>query len=69
MALELLIRDQEPAKFERAALRWHARHCREVKAIETGEALAVLALLGMLAGKREKAGRASARGAALPPWN
>jgi hypothetical protein len=54
VALLLLIRDQEPSKFERAALRWHARFCREAKAIAPGEALAVLALLEMLGGKRGK---------------
>jgi hypothetical protein len=55
LELLLLIRDQEAAKFERAALRWHARYCHEVRVLDGNEALAVLALLGMLAGKRAKA--------------
>jgi hypothetical protein len=54
LALLLLIAEHEPAKFERAALRWHARFCREAKDIPPGEALAVLALLGLLCGTRAK---------------
>lgn len=54
-ALELVLllgRDRADAKFQRAALRWHARYCRENKDVEAGEAQAVLALLTMLAGPR-----------------
>jgi hypothetical protein len=55
LELLLLIRDQEPAKFERAALRWHARLCADVKTMPLGEALTVLALLEQLRGKRADA--------------
>jgi hypothetical protein len=44
LELCLLLRDKEPARFPRAALRWHGRLCREVS-VELGEGLAVLALL------------------------
>jgi hypothetical protein len=40
-----------PAKFPRAALRWHARLCREVD-VSLEEAQAVLAALVLLAGER-----------------
>ena len=38
--------------FERAALRWHGRYCREVVAVDLDEAQAVLACLAALRGPR-----------------
>jgi hypothetical protein len=38
--------------FERAALRWHARYCREIVAVDLDEAQAVLACLAALRGPR-----------------
>jgi hypothetical protein len=43
--LLLLILDAEPSRFERAALRWHGRYCREVTDVDLAEAQAVLACL------------------------
>jgi hypothetical protein len=55
-ALELvLLLVDDPRKFRRAALRWHARYCAEVRDVGFEEAQAVLACLGDLAGRRLKA--------------
>jgi hypothetical protein len=53
-ALELLvlILESEPSKFERAALRWHGRYCREVSDVDLAEAQAVLACLAGRRGTR-----------------
>ena len=54
-ALELvLLLVDEPGKFRRAALRWHARYCGEVSDVGFEEAQAVLACLAGLAGRRPK---------------
>jgi hypothetical protein len=45
LELTLLLADDEPERFERAAARWHARFLQEVKNVELREGLAVLALL------------------------
>jgi hypothetical protein len=50
--LLLLILDAEPSRFERAALRWHGRYCREVTDVDLAEAQAVLACLAGLRGER-----------------
>lgn len=50
LALCLLVREREPAKFPRLALRWHARFCTEVKDVGLDEARLVLELLAALAG-------------------
>ena len=50
LRLCLLLRDTE--LFERAALRWLGRYCREVVAVELDEAQAVLACLAALRGPR-----------------
>ena len=55
LELLLLIRDNEPAKFGRAALRWHGRFCRETLEVDFDEAQAVLAALGALRGSPAKA--------------
>jgi hypothetical protein len=49
-----------PKRFDRAALRWHARYCREVADVTLEEAQAVLALLAALKGQRAPAARALA---------
>jgi hypothetical protein len=53
LELCLLLRDKAPEKFPRAALRWHARLCREVD-VSLEEAQAVLAALVLLAGDRKR---------------
>jgi hypothetical protein len=52
LELCLLLREREPARFPRAALRWHGRYCREVD-VSLEEAQAVLAALILLAGERK----------------
>ena len=55
-ALELvLLLVDEPARFRRAALRWHARYCGDLPDVGFEEAQAVLACLAGLAGRRPKA--------------
>jgi D-serine deaminase-like pyridoxal phosphate-dependent protein len=42
-ALELcLLLTKQPARFERAALRWHGRYCRETRDVTFDEGVAVL---------------------------
>jgi hypothetical protein len=53
LELCLLIREKEPARYTRAALRWHGRYCREVDGTFE-EAQAVLAALALLAGDRKR---------------
>lgn len=53
LELCLLLRDRDPKRFDRAALRWHARYCREVADVKLAEGQAVLALLAAL--KKERA--------------
>jgi hypothetical protein len=52
LRLCLLLRSTD--LFERALLRWHARYCREVVAVDLDEAQAVLACLAALRGPRAK---------------
>jgi hypothetical protein len=49
LAISLVLLDVEPHRYGRAAARWHARFCLEVKGVELAEAGTVLALLGGLA--------------------
>ena len=53
LELCLLLRDKEPRRFPRAALRWHGRFCREVD-VSLEEAQAVLSALALLAGGRKQ---------------
>jgi hypothetical protein len=54
-ALELvLLLVDDPRRFRRAALRWHARYCAEVPNVGFEEAHAVLACLAGLADRRPK---------------
>ena len=50
LALCLLVREREPAKFPRLALRWHGRFCTEMKDIGLDEARLVLELLTAIGG-------------------
>ena len=52
LELLLLLHAKEPARFGRAALRWHGRYCREVSDVDLDEGQAVLAALSALRGKR-----------------
>jgi hypothetical protein len=52
LELCLLLRDKASDRYPRAALRWHARLCREVD-VSLEEAQAVLAALVLLAGERK----------------
>jgi hypothetical protein len=55
-ALELvLLLVDDPRRFRRAALRWHARYCGDLPDVCFEEAHAVLACLAGLAGRRPKA--------------
>ena len=59
-ALELvLLLVDDPRRFRRAALRWHARYCGELPDVGFEEAHAVLACLAGLAGRRPKAAAAA----------
>lgn len=59
LALCLLVRDREPARFARFALRWHARFCAETQGIELEDGRLVLDLLAAVAGPEpRRAGRA-----------
>ena len=51
----LLLCEREPRRYERAALRWHRRYCREVEGVSLDEGQAVLALLAALRGSRRPA--------------
>lgn len=67
-ALELvLLLVDEPGKFRRAALRWHARYCGEVSDVGLEEAQAVLACLAGLQVDAEIR-RERARRARQSPW-
>ena len=50
LALCLLVRDREPARFPRVALRWHSRFCVETPSVQLEDARVVLDLLSALAG-------------------
>jgi hypothetical protein len=55
LALLLLLARKDPTRFRQAALRWHARYCRELRVYDPGEAQVTLALLFMLAGPSSSA--------------
>jgi hypothetical protein len=54
LALCLLVRDREPAKFARVALRWHARFCAEVRGVDLESGRLVLDLLTALDGREAR---------------
>ena len=45
LELTLLLAEDEPEKYERAAARWHLRFAQEIPHVDLRESLAVLALL------------------------
>jgi hypothetical protein len=53
LAVCLLVRDREPAKFTRLALRWHARFCAETPAVDLETGRLVLDLLMAIGGATE----------------
>jgi hypothetical protein len=50
LALCLLVREREPAKFARLALRWHARFCAESESVTLEDARLILDLLTAVGG-------------------
>jgi len=48
LALCLLVRDREPARFARVALRWHARFCAETPGLQLADGRLALDLLSAL---------------------
>ena len=52
LELCLLLLDRDPPRFERAALRWHARYCHEIAGVSLDEGQAVLSLLAALRSSR-----------------
>ena len=55
LALCLLLVRSDPARYERAALRWHARLCREVPGLSIDEAALGLSALRALPGPAAEA--------------
>ena len=60
LALLPLLARKDLARFQRAALRWHARYCHELRVYDAGEAQATLALLFMLGPSSSAGARALA---------
>jgi hypothetical protein len=58
-ALELVLLVDDPRRFRRAPLRWHARYCAEIPDVGFKEANVVLARLAGLAGRPPKAAAAA----------
>jgi hypothetical protein len=52
LELTLLLAEEEDARYERAALRWHARFVFETKNVDIRESVAVLALLTAIPANR-----------------
>jgi hypothetical protein len=52
LELTLLLADGEDERYERAALRWHARFAYETKNVDLRESMAVLALLAAIPANR-----------------
>jgi hypothetical protein len=48
LELTLLLADRDPGKYERAALRWHARFVREVPKVGMRESQAIPSLLAIV---------------------
>jgi hypothetical protein len=60
-SLCLLVREREPARFARFALRWHARFCAETHQVGLEDGRLVLDLLAVC--RRSRAGRGRPRAA------
>ena len=56
LGLTLLFRDKDPARYRRAAVRWHARLCGEMTGVAPEDSQLMLAALVALAGPRPEAG-------------
>lgn len=56
LELLLLIRDQQPARYDCAAARWLARYCLEVPGVDLPEATLAAAALSTLAAPEERVG-------------
>jgi hypothetical protein len=56
LELLLLIRDQQPDRYDRAAARWLARYCVEVPGVDLSEATLTAGALTALAAPEEKVG-------------
>jgi hypothetical protein len=54
LELCLLLRDRAPAKYSRAAVRWHSRLAREVPGVTIENSQAVLAALGAIGGENDR---------------
>ena len=52
LELTLIYLDREPAKYDRAAVRWHARLCADAR-LSLDDSLAALGLLAALRGRRD----------------
>jgi hypothetical protein len=52
LELTLLLADAEPAKYERAAMRWHVRFVQETPNVDVRQGQAVLALLVAIPSER-----------------
>ena len=52
LELTLLLVEDEPERYERAATRWHLRFAQEVPHVDLRESLAVLALLAAIPANR-----------------
>jgi hypothetical protein len=52
LELTLLLADEDPQRYERAAVRWHVRFLHETKNVDLRESLAVLALLAAIPANR-----------------
>ena len=50
LAVCLVYRDRDPPRFERAAVRWHARFCRETAGVAVQDAQLALAAIAALTG-------------------
>jgi hypothetical protein len=48
LELTLLLADEDPEKYDRAAVRWHVRFVYDSKSVDLRESLAVLALLAAI---------------------
>jgi hypothetical protein len=56
LALTLRYRDHDPARFEKAAVRWHARFCLEARGVAGEDAQLAWAALLALRGPRPESG-------------
>jgi hypothetical protein len=52
LELMLLLADEDPERYDRAAVRWHARFLQETKNVDLRESLAVLVLLAAIPANR-----------------